>query len=545
MHSFWVWGLLVAAARTSYALDNGIARTPSMGWNPYNAFSCNAVQSQYEAQAQLLVDLGLSALGYDIVSLDCGWQGTNRTSNGTFTWSATAIPNGIPALSGFIHGLGLKFAVYSDGGYFSCDASGGTKHWIGSLGFEAQDAQTFVNWGADYLKYDNCYSVSPTDFVDYSPSFSLTTHYATMRDALKATGKAVVFSMCEWGLQDPARWPGTDFGHSWRMSNDIADSWADVLRIINELVPITGFAGPGGFNDMDLLEVGNSGMTIDEQTSHFAFWAAAKSPLFISTDLSKISSSALSLLKNKGLIAVNQDSLGKSIGFRRRYTNISDVWSGPLSDGSTVAVVINLAGTTSNVTFKLSDVGFSSAHAVDLLSGASLGMISGSLSRTLNAHGSIVLQLSNAVSTPALTFKFYSAAASTNILSNGAATRAVNSSVTVVGELGGPSRGVLTITGIDGGSSGGSKLVSIDYINADWTQSTNVPCANCRFAFLSVNGGAPVGVQMPISGMTWDIVLTGYLVELSGFKSGTSNTITISNPTGQFAPDILRVGVQV
>jgi len=313
------------------------------------------------------------------------------------------------------------------------------------------------------------------------------------------------------------------------------------VRIINELVPIAGFATPGGFNDMDLLEVGNSGMTIDEQTAHFVFWAAAKSPLFISTNLASIPSASLSLLKNQAIIALNQDSLGKSITFRRRYTGISDVWAGPLSDGSTVAVVLNWQNSQTSLNLNLADVGFTSATATDLLTGASLGTITNSYSKTVNAHGVLVLKLSNAQASAARTYTYYNAASGS--LSGGATVQSVNSSVSTVGYIGN-NAGKLTLNNVDGGSSGGSKLVSVDYINGDWTMS-NTACSNCRVAYFSVNGGSAVAAEMPISGMTWNILAQGYVLQLNGLKAGKTNTITISNPnSGAYAPDIYRVGVQ-
>ncbi|KAF9448720.1 carbohydrate-binding module family 35 protein [Macrolepiota fuliginosa MF-IS2] len=523
------------------ALDNGLAKTPPMGWNPYNAFLCSTTEQQYHTAAQNLISLGLSGLGYQYVNLDCGWQGKARNSSGGFTWDTTTIPSGIPALSSFIHGLGLKFGVYSDGGFFACDFVGGTAHYLGSLGFETSDANSFASWGADYLKYDNCYAVSTTDFVDFNPPFQTETHYTTMRDALLATGRPIVFSICEWGVQDPARWPASAVGHSWRISNDIGPpaSWDNLFRIINQVVPITQFAGPGGWNDLDMLEVGNSGLTLAEQQSHFVFWAAAKSPLIISTDLTKVSTNSLNILKNQRIIALNQDSLGKSISFRRRYTNDHDVWAGPLSDGSTVAVILNWQNSTRSVTFDLTDVGFRSATASDLFSGKSLGTLTSSYTATVDAHGIIVLKLSGTASASQPSFTFYDAAASGNTLAGGASTRSVSSSITVVGFVG--NGGTLTINNVDGGVSGGTKLLSIDYINADFV-FTNTDCSNCRNAFISINGGAPIQAQMPISGQSWDILFSGYLVSLSGFKAGKTNSIEISNPSG-WTPDFYRIGV--
>ncbi|KAG5638735.1 hypothetical protein H0H81_010545 [Sphagnurus paluster] len=440
---------------------------------------------------------------------DCGWQGKARNSTGGFTWDTTTIPSGIPALSTYVHSLGLKFGVYSDGGYFACDFVGGSAKYLGSLGHEISDAQSFAAWGADYLKYDNCYAVSETDFVNFNPPIQVKVkmipkvsgyelipkfqpHFVSMRDALSATKRPIVFSICEWGVQD-----------------------------------------------LDMLEVGNSGLTIAEQQTHFAFWAAAKSPLIISTDLSKISVDALNILKNPRIIALNQDPLGKSIAFKRRYANDYDVWSGPLADGSTVALLINWQNSARSIAFNLADVGITSATAVDLITGASLGRLTTTYISTVPAHGSVVLKLSGATAAVAPSFIFYDAAASTNTLAGGASNRVVNASISVVGYIG--NGGTLTISGVDGGVSGGTKTLSLEYINGDYTFKNNA-CSNCRHAYISVNGGTAVQVQLPISAQSWDIVATGHLVSLSGFKAGKTNTIQISNPNA-YAPDFYRVGV--
>lgn len=538
MHHLKTLGLLLAATK-SLALNNGLSRTPALGFNGYNAFGCSGTESDYKSVADLFISLGLKDAGYQYVNIDCGWQGTTRDASGGFTWNPSLFPSGIPALVDYVHGKGLKFGLYGDAGYYSCDTTGGNSKWLGSRNYEKQDATLYASWGIDYLKYDNCYITAPDDFVNYNPSITLQPFYALMRDALNATGRSIVYSVCEWGLQDPARWEPT--GNSWRMSNDIADGWDHVVRIINEVFPITGFAGPGGWNDLDMLEVGNSGMTIAEQKTHFAFWAAAKSPLLIGAKLSTISADALAILKNPRLLAVNQDPLGKSIGLQRRYASDKDVWSGPLSDGSTVVIVINWQNSARNMTFNLSDINARSANAVDLWTGSSLGQLTGSYTANVAAHGCFALKLSSVQTITAPTFTYYNAASSTNTLSGGANTRVVNSTTTIVGYVGnGP--GTLKFNGIDGGS-GGTKLVAFDYIHADWTMS-NTACSNCRNAYVSVNGGTAVQVQFPISGMTWDILYSGFKVSLSGFQSGKNNTITITNPTtGAYAPDFYRIGV--
>jgi alpha-galactosidase len=205
-----------------------------------------------------------------------------------------------------------------------------------------------------------------------------------------------------------------------------------------------------------------------------------------------------------------------------------------------VAIIINWEDASRSLTFNLADVGLSSATATDLITGLSLGKLTGSYTATVAAHGSMTLKLSGGVLSPPPTFTFYDAAASTNTLAGGAVTRVVNSSVTVVGFVG--EGGTLTFENVDGGSAGGTKLLSFDYINADFVFS-NTACSNCRNAFISVNGGTAVQAQMPISAQSWDILFSGYLLSMPGFKPGKVNTVQISNPTA-FAPDFYRLGVE-
>ncbi|KAF8510846.1 glycoside hydrolase family 27 protein [Gautieria morchelliformis] len=544
------------------ALSNGLARTPPLGFNGYNVFSCEGTETAYKAAAQSLISLGLLEAGYNRLNIDCGWQAINRTSDGTFAWNSTRYPSGIPFLSNFVHGLGLEFGLYSDAGFFACDDVGGTAHFIGSLGFEESDAKTFASWGADYLKYDNCYAVSPTDFVNPNPPIDLKPHYTAMANALATVQRPIVFSICEWGVQDPARW-APSIGNSYRIANDIGPpaSFDNLFRIINQVVPITGFAGPGAWNDLDLLEVGNPGLTVDEQKTHFAFWAAAKSPLLVSTNLTNPSNTTLSILKNMNLLAINQDSLGISIGFKRRYANDHDVWAGPLSDGSTVVIVINMQTNARTITFNLFDAGFISAKVTDLWTGASVGnsntsygfkfhrdmtnlfaeilILSRRYTTQIAAHGSLALKLTDGVRAQEPSFTFYPASSPSNVLAGGASTRVVNNTATVVDFIG--KGGTLTFQNVSGGTTGGSKLISVDYINAD-IAFTNTACSNCRNAFVSVNGATAVQAQFPLSGQSWDILYSGYLLEVAGFRPGTINSVEFSNPSA-FAPDILRIGV--
>jgi len=196
-------------------------------------------------------------------------------------------------LADYAHSKGMKFGVYSDAGTLTCGRR------PGSLGYETVDANTFAKWGIDFLKYDNCYPDSRTPEVRYS----------IMRDALNKTGRRIFFSMCEWGVRDPAKW-GMSVGNSWRTTVDVGDNWNTMMTIIDLNDKWASYAGPGGWNDPDILEVGNGGMTYDEYRTHFSLWALAKAPLLIGCDVRKKDPKTLEILMNKEVIAVNQDKLG-------------------------------------------------------------------------------------------------------------------------------------------------------------------------------------------------------------------------------------------
>ena len=198
------------------------------------------------------------------------------------------------AIGDYIHGKGLKYGIYSSAGTKTCQGR------AGSLNHEEVDAADFALWGVDYLKYDNCYNEKVSGHI----------RYPAMRDALNKTGRPIFYSLCSWGEEDVWQW-GNVTGNSWRTTGDISDNWESVenLFYINDKHPES--AGPGGWNDPDMLEIGNGGLTLDEERSHFALWAFAKAPLLIGCDLAKVSTDSLNILKSALLISVNQDSLGQ------------------------------------------------------------------------------------------------------------------------------------------------------------------------------------------------------------------------------------------
>lgn len=228
--------------------------TPPMGWNSYNYYNCYPNETIIKSNAWGLVELGLSTVGYNIVTPDCGWPSKNRTADGQITWNPELFPSGFPALGEYIHGLGLKFGLYSGAGVWECTPDNGEWYLQASLGHEVEDAHTFATWGGDALKYDNCWANVTKGFVDYNPSErDPSVRFAAMSDALSSVNRSIIFSICQWGVgQDLGVW-APKYGNTWRISNDIQDNWKSIWRIVNQAVPYVKHTGVGKYIDMDIL----------------------------------------------------------------------------------------------------------------------------------------------------------------------------------------------------------------------------------------------------------------------------------------------------
>lgn len=283
--------LALAFAGCALALDNGLALTPQMGWNSWNHFGCSINEQLIHDTADTMAALNLPAFGYKYLNLDDCWAGS-RDANGKVQPDPAAFPSGMKALGDYIHSKGLLYGVYSDCGDVTCQGR------PGSYGYNTQDAQSYASWTVDYLKFDNCNDTSEPTLL-----------YPIMRDALNATGRSILFSMCEWGVQDPATWAPV-VGNSWRTTGDIRDGWDSVLSNLDQNNRWADFAAPGGWNDPDMLEIGNGGLSQDEEVAHFSLWCLVKSPLLIGCDLTHISPASLATLTNTEAIAVSQDALG-------------------------------------------------------------------------------------------------------------------------------------------------------------------------------------------------------------------------------------------
>ncbi len=315
-----------------------LALTPPMGWNSWNTFGGRISEAVVLETADAMVEEGLKDAGYEYVVIDDLWEADARV-NGRLTWDPAIFPHGIPALADAVHSKGLKFGIYSCAGSHTCAGK------PASYGYEEVDAQTFAEWGVDFLKYDYCYAPAGVD----GPML-----YRRMGQALRATGRPILFSLCEWGSHKPWEWGASTGGHMWRTTGDINDSWESILRIgFEQQVGLEAYAGPGRWNDPDMLVVGmygkgnaaRGGCTDAEYRSHFSLWCLLASPLMIGCDVRAMSPVTKSILLNPELIAVNQDPLGRQgyqVGRVPWASDIAVTWAKPLQDGSVAVGLFNL-----------------------------------------------------------------------------------------------------------------------------------------------------------------------------------------------------------
>ena len=297
------------------SLDNGLGLTPQMGWNPWNKFGCEINESIVEETINKMVENGLKDAGYKYINLDDCWQNYTRNENGEIQIDEVKFFHRISPRVQQAHEKGLLFGLYSSAGNLTC------QNRAGSLGYEDKDATTYKNWGVDYLKYVNC----------YNQNISSREGYLKMRSALGGKGRPIFYSICQGGEEKVATW-AKDVGNSWRTTGDISDSWGSMISIIDENDQWYEYAGPGGWNDPDMLEVGNGGMTLAEYKTHFGLWAISKAPLIIGCDIRSMADEIKNILTNPEVIAINQDKLGQQ-GHKIKRTPIKlpDNYQPPLS----------------------------------------------------------------------------------------------------------------------------------------------------------------------------------------------------------------------
>jgi alpha-galactosidase len=319
-----------------------------MGWNSWNTFGARITEQDVRETADTLVESGLAALGYRYVVVDDFWEADERV-DGRLTWNPATFPGGIPALADYVHQKGLLFGIYSCAGTHTC---GGKP---GSFRYEEIDAKTFAEWGVDYLKYDFCF---------HPAECSGPASYRRMGQALRTSGRNIVFSLCNWGFDAVQTWGRSVGGHLWRTTGDIQDKWNSIYDIGFRKQPeLAPYAGPGGWNDPDMLVVGmrgdrnaeivrgdeGSGCTDDEYQTHFALWCMQAAPLMLGCDVRRIDAVSRHILSNRQLIAINQDPLGIQAVKRGAHRSV-EIWSKPLADGSLAVAFFNLGTGESNKT---------------------------------------------------------------------------------------------------------------------------------------------------------------------------------------------------
>lgn len=342
--------LLGASLPAAASAPARLGAVPQMGFNNWNSTHCRDEfnERMIRGIADKMVSLGLRAAGYRYVNVDDCWANWRRDGNGRLQANPKRFPGGMKALADYVHSRGLKFGVYSSAGTSTCQPLKENRGFPGGLGHEKEDAASFAAWGVDYLKYDNC----------NNQKIAALQRYTAMADALRATGRPIFFSVCEWGENKPWLWAGKPpvDAQSWRTTGDIRDSYASMLEVFKQNVLLDRYAGPGHWNDPDMLEVGNGGMTDVEYRSHFSLWSIMAAPLLIGTDLRTIKPEALEILLNREVIAVDQDPLGVQ-GHQVRDAVGIHVIVKPLKDGSRAVLVFNEADDAQEVDVAPAEIG--------------------------------------------------------------------------------------------------------------------------------------------------------------------------------------------
>lgn len=373
----------VVAAPVAGALDNGLAKTPPMGFNDWNAFGCSVSEQLIKQTADFFVSSGMKAAGYQYVNIDDCWMTHDRDPDtGRLVPDPVKFPDGIKGTADYVHSLGLKLGIYEDAGTATCAG------YPGSLGHEQVDAQTFADWGVDYLKYDNCNNAGSTTKEQYIQ------RYSAMRDALAATGRPIVYSICEWGVNEPWTWAG-DVGNLWRTTGDISDNWNSLKSIINQNAPLAPYAEPGAWNDPDMLEIGNGGMTNTEYKTHFSLWAEMAAPLLAGTDLRKAGPATMAIYLNKDVIAIDQDALGVQ-GRVVKTDGTHEVFAKPLANRDVAVALYNSGDTAATISTSASQVGLArsrGAYTLTDLWSKQVTESAGQISAQVPAHGTVLYRV--------------------------------------------------------------------------------------------------------------------------------------------------------
>jgi alpha-galactosidase len=327
---------------------SGVAPTPPMGWNSWTAFGCHIDENVVREAADAMVSSGMRDAGYKYVIVDDCWEASARDSLGKLTADSMHFPHGMKWLADYVHSKNLKIGIYSSSGTMTCHKR------PASIDHETADAATFAEWGIDYLKYDNCNN-------QMRPAIE---RYQAMGDALAATGRPIVFSVCEWGENKPWEWGRYVGGELWRTTLDVSDSWRSMISILDRQVGLEKYAGPNAWNDPDVLEAGNGGMTNSEYAAQFSLWALLNAPLIAANDLRSMNDSTRAILTNREVIAVDQDWGGKQ-GYKLKGDKVTQVWIKPMANGDRAVVLLNRGPATATISATTQEIGLSAgSHAM-------------------------------------------------------------------------------------------------------------------------------------------------------------------------------------
>ncbi len=368
-----LWAGMLAAMRLG-AGPADLARTPPMGWNSWNCFRLNIDDATIRAQAAALVKSGMKKVGYEYIVIDGGWEGS-RDAQGVFHANPQTFPD-MKALCDYAHGLGLKIGIHTSPGPKTCSGR------EASYGHEKQDAEMFAQWGMDFVKYDWCSAEEV-----YQPD-QMQSVYRKMSDDLKATGRPILYSLCQYGMQDVWKWGAAAGGQMWRTTGDIAASYYSVILHGFSQNGLEAYAGPGHWNDPDMLEVGNGKMDEDESRSQMTLWCILAAPLFAGNDLTAMSPATLKILTNPEVIAIDQDSAGIQ-GHRAWQEGPKEVWIKALADGSSAVAFLNTDNHPMSITVDLAALGLPGTVRIrDLWLHRGKGTVKDKITVTLPKHGS-------------------------------------------------------------------------------------------------------------------------------------------------------------
>jgi alpha-galactosidase len=385
--------------------DQKLAMTPPMGWNSWNGLGKEVSEELIKETADSMVSTGLKDAGFTYIVIDDYWHGGRNSVTGLLYPDPKRFPSGMKALADYVHSRGLKFGIYSDAGTQTCGEQ------PGSYGYEEKDAKLFAEWGVDYLKYDYCFC---TDYASENNDYKMAIdRYKKMGDALKATGRPIIFSICEWGPRSPWLWGKEVGGNLWRTSYDVYDVWdkprndispIGILTSMDVAANLERFAGPGGWNDPDMLVVGlnnkgnikGGGCNEIEYRTQMSMWCMLAAPLMIGCDIRKMDETTKTILLNKDVIAIDQDALGKQ-GFRVYRKDGLEAFKKPLSGNRVAIAFLNRNSTDNKITASYKDLELDpeiSYSVYDVWKHTALGQANGTLSADLKPHECQVFVLS-------------------------------------------------------------------------------------------------------------------------------------------------------